>query len=416
MKLSKQLAGWMMYDFANSAFTTIIVTVVYSVYFINVVVGGAASNGEMLWGLAVGISMTLVALTAPILGAVADYSRSKKKFLFINTYLTIIFTALLYFVGPGQISKGMIFFIIANYGFNSANVFYDAFLPEITTPENMGRVSGFGWALGYMGGLLALVLSLLITQYSVRWVFPMISVHFFVFSLFTFFWLKEVKLPSKRTNYFKTAYKRVYSSIRNMRSYPELLKFMLSYFIYNDGITTVIVFASIYGITRFGMTTRDMLIYFILAQFTSILGSALFGWLTDKKGVKLSLSVALIVWITVVTWAFFCGSAFEYYFVGLLAGLAIGSSQSNSRTMLSMLTPHDRQAEFFGFYTLTGRLSSIIGPILYGWIAHASGDIRYSILSLLLFFLAGWIALQFVNPAKGLMDAGNTMQTQTNGG
>ncbi|MCB5261169.1 MAG: MFS transporter [Candidatus Cloacimonetes bacterium] len=416
MKLSKQLFGWMIYDFANSAFTTIIVTVVYSVYFINVVVGGDASNGEMLWGLAVGISMTLVALTAPILGAVADYSRSKKKFLFFNTYLTIIFTALLYFVGPGQVSKGMIFFIIANYGFNSANVFYDAFLPEITTPDDIGKVSGFGWALGYLGGMLALVLSLVIIQYDVRWVFPMISVHFFVFSLFTFFWLKEVRLPSKRTNYFKTAYRRVYGSVKNMRRYPELLKFMFSYFIYNDGITTVIVFASIYGITRFGMNTQDMIIYFVLAQITSILGSALFGWLTDKKGVKLSLSISLLVWISVVVWAFFCRSSFEYYFVGLLAGLAIGSSQSNSRTMLSLLTPQDRQAEFFGFYTLTGRLSSIIGPILYGWIAHLSGDIRYSILSLLLFFLTGWIALQFVNPVKGLTDAARKMQTQTNGG
>ncbi len=416
LKLDKQILGWMMYDFANSAFTTIIVTVVYSVYFIKVVVGGDPGYGEMLWGRAVGISMTLVALTAPILGAVADYSRSKKKFLFFNTYLTIIFTGLLYFVGPGQISLGMTFFIIANYGFNSANVFYDAFLPEITTPENLGKISGFGWAVGYMGGLLALVVSLILIQYDTRWVFPMISVHFFVFSLFTFVWLKEVRLPSKRTNYFRTAYQRVYASLKNMKSYPELLKFMLSYFIYNDGITTVIVFASIYGITRFGMNTQDMIIYFVLAQFTSMIGSAVFGWLTDKKGVKLSLSISLIIWIAVVVWGFFCRTAFEYYFVGLLAGLAIGSSQSNSRTMLSMLTPHDRQAEFFGFYTLTGRLSAIIGPILYGWIAHVSGDIRYSILSLLLFFLTGWIALQFVNPVKGLADAGNTIQTQTNGG
>jgi len=413
MKLSKQIFGWMMYDFANSAFTTIIVTVVYSVYFVNTVVGGDASLGEMLWGRAIGISMTMVALTAPILGAVADYSRSKKKFLFINCYLTIIFTALLFFVGEGQISRGMIFFIIANFGFNSANVFYDAFLPEITTHDNIGKVSGFGWALGYVGGLLALVLSLVLININVRLVFPMISVHFFVFSLFTFFWLKEVRRPSKRTNYLKVAYRRVYGSLQNIKDYPQLLKFIFSYFIYNDGITTVIVFASIYGIQRFGMTTQDMVIYFILAQFTSILGAALFGWLTDKKGVKLSLSISLLIWIIVVFWAFFCSSAFEYYFVGLVAGLAIGSSQSNSRTMLSMLTPVNRQAEFFGFYTLTGRLSSIIGPILYGWIAHATGDIRYSILSLFMFFLAGWIALQFVNPQKGVIDAAQAIPIKT---
>ncbi len=405
MKLNKQLFGWMMYDFANSAFTTIIVTVVYSVYFINTVVGGDPGYGEMLWGRAIGISMTLVALTAPILGAVADFSRSKKKFLFLNCYLTVIFTALLYFVSPGDVTRGMIFFIIANFGFNSANVFYDAFLPEITNRENMGKVSGFGWALGYVGGLLSLVVSLILINYDVRWVFPMISLHFFIFSLFTFFWLKEVRRPSKRTNYYKVAAQRVYSSVRNLRKYPELLKFMFSYFIYNDGITTVIAFASIYGITRFGMNTRDMLIYFIIAQFTSILGSALFGWLTDKKGVRLSLSISILIWISVVVWAYFCGSAREYYLVGLLAGLAIGSSQANSRTMLSMLTPKAREAEFFGFYTLTGRLSSIIGPILYGWIAHQTGDIRYSILSLMLFFIIGFVALQFVNPQKGIIDA-----------
>jgi UMF1 family MFS transporter len=414
MKLSKQIMGWMMYDFANSAFTTIIVTVVYSVYFVNTVVGGDAGLGEMLWGRAIGISMTMVALSAPIFGAVADYSRSKKKFLFINCYLTVIFTALLFFVGEGQIARGMIVFIIANFGFNSANVFYDAFLPEITTHENIGKVSGFGWALGYVGGLLALVVSLvIINNTDVRWVFPMISFHFFVFSLFTFFWLKEVQRPSKRTNYIKTAYRRVYSSLINIRHYPQLLRFLMSYFVYNDAITTVIVFASIYGIQRFGMSTQDMLIYFILAQVTSILGATVFGWLTDKKGVKVSLSISLLIWIVVVFWAYFCGSAFEYYFVGLTAGLAIGSSQSNSRTMLSMLTPKDRQAEFFGFYTLTGRLSSIIGPMLYGWIAHKTGNIRYSILSLFIFFLAGWIALHFVDPQKGITDAARSIPNNT---
>ncbi|MCK9557007.1 MAG: MFS transporter [Candidatus Cloacimonetes bacterium] len=408
LKINRQIFGWMMYDFANSAFTTIIVTVVYSVYFMNQVVGGEPGYAEMLWGRAIGISMTLVALTAPVLGAVADYSRSKKKFLFINCYLTVIFTALLYFVGPGDINKGMIFFIIANFGFNSANVFYDAFLPEITSQEHMGKVSGFGWALGYLGGLLSLLVSLFLIQYDVRYIFPIISAHFFVFSLFTFFWLREVQRPSKRTNYFKTAIMRVSSSIKNLKDYPQLLKFMLSYFIYNDGITTVIAFASIYGITRFGMDTKDMLIYFIIAQFTSILGSAVFGWLTDKKGVRLSLSISILIWILVVIWAFFCNSAFEYYFVGLVAGLAIGSSQANSRTMLSMLTPRAREAEFFGFYTLTGRLSSIIGPMLYGWIAHKTGEIRYSILSLIFFFIIGFVVLQFVNPQKGIADALHT--------
>ncbi len=395
----------MFYDFANSAFTTIIVTVVYSVYFIHSVVGGQPGYGEMLWGRAVGISMTMVALTAPIMGAVADFSRAKKRMLFINCYLTVIFTALLYFVKPGAVFLGMLFFIIANYGFNSANVFYDAFLPEISKPEDIGKVSGLGWALGYVGGLLSLLVALPLVKLNVRWVFPAVALHFFLFSLFTFFWLKELKRPSKRSNYFRIAWQRVSYSLKNIARHPQLLRYIISYFIYNDGITTVIVFASIYGIERFGMTTTQMITYFILAQFTSILGAALFGWVTDKLNVKLSLSVSLLIWLVVVCWAFFCNTATEYYFVGLAAGLAIGSSQSNSRTMLSLLTPVNRQAEFFGFYTLTGRLSSIIGPILYGWIAHKTGDIRYSILSLMLFFVLGFILLQGVRLKEGIAQA-----------
>jgi UMF1 family MFS transporter len=405
MKLSKSTWGWMFYDFANSAFTTIIVSVVYSAYFIGTVVQGDPGYGEMLWGRAIGISMTLVAISAPFLGAAADYSRGKKRMLFLNCWLTVVFTALLWFVGPGDVTKGMIFFIIANFGFNSANVFYDAFLPEVSTPETIGKVSGYGWAFGYVGGLLSLLASLVLLKINVRLIFPMIALHHFVFSLFTFFWLKEPKRPVQRSNYFKIGFNRVWWSMKNLRKLPNLLRFIISYFVYNDGITTVIVFASIYGITRFGMTTQDMIIYFILAQFTSIAGSAIFGKLTDATNTKTSLSLSILIWITVVVWAFFCKSATEYYFVGLLAGLAIGSSQANSRTMLSQLTPLNKQAEFFGFYTLTGRISSIFGPILYGWIAHKTGDIRYSILSLLLFFVVGWILLQTVSLEEGIKQA-----------
>jgi len=405
VKLSKSVWGWMFYDFANSAFTTIIVSVVYSAYFVKNVVAGPEGYGEMLWGRAIGISMTLVALTAPILGAVADHSRAKKRLLFMNCWLAVAFTALLWFVRPGDVFMGMLFFIIANFGFNSANVFYDAFLPEVGSPQSMGKISGYGWAFGYLGGLVSLLLSLLLLKINVRLIFPMIALHHFGFSLFTLFWLKELRLPSKRTNYLKAGFSRVIWSLKHIRKLPQLTRYILSYFIYNDGITTVIAFASIYGITRFGMNTQQMIVYFILAQFTSIAGSALFGWLTDRTDTKVSLSISLLIWIAVVIWAFFCSTATEYYFVGLLAGLAIGSSQSNSRTMLSQLTPPERQAEFFGFYTLTGRLSAIVGPILYGWIAHKTGNLRWSVLSLIVFFIVGWILLQSVSLSRGIKQA-----------
>ncbi|MCB5229135.1 MAG: MFS transporter [Candidatus Cloacimonetes bacterium] len=413
MKLNRSVWGWMFYDFANSAFTTIIVSVVYSAYFMNNVVGGSEGYGEMLWGRAIAISMTLVAITAPILGAVADHSRGKKRLLFLNCWLTVIFTALLWFVKPGDILIGMLFFIIANFGFNSANVFYDAFLPEVSTPDTMGKISGYGWAFGYVGGLVSLVVSLWLLKINVRLIFPMIALHHFVFSLFTLFWLKELKLPSQRTNYLKVGFSRVWWSIRHIRKLPQLSRYIISYFIYNDGITTVIAFAAIYGIKRFEMTTQNMIVYFILAQFTSMIGALFFGMLTDRTDTKTSLSISLLLWIGVVVWAFFCKSAFEYYFVGLLAGLAIGSSQANSRTMLSQLTPLDKQAEFFGFYTLTGRLSSILGPILYGWIAFKTNDLRWSVLSIIVFFIVGWGILQTVSLSRGIDQAKQLNKTLT---
>lgn len=402
MKLSKSTLGWMFYDFANSAFTTVIVSVVYSYYFVHVVAQGPKGYGDHLWGLAVGISMTLVAITAPFLGAVADYSSAKKKLLIFFTYITIIFTALLYFVKTGDVLAGMIFFIIANYSFNSANVFYDAFLPEVSTPKTIGKVSGFGWALGYLGGLVSLVVSLKLQADNISLVFPMIALHVMFFSLITFFLLKEVRRPYKRTNYFKVAVRRTWFSLRRITGMKDLLRYLISYFFYNDGIYTVIVFAAPFGVERFGMGVQDIIVYFILAQFTSLLGAGFFGWLTDKLNVKISLTLSLLIWVGVIIWAFFCQSTLEYYFVGLAAGLAIGSSQANSRTMLSLLTPRRRQAEFFGFFTLTGRLSSILGPVLYGWIALKTGNLRYSILSLLVFFVLGWILLQTVSLRRGV--------------
>ncbi len=404
MKLSKNILGWIMFDFADSAFVTVIVTVVYSLYFQKVVVG-SGEYGTALWGRAMSISMSLVAISAPILGAVADYSRGKKKLLFINCYLTVIFTALLYFVHKGDIFIGMLFFIIANFGFNSGMVFYNAFLPEITTPEEMGKVSSMAWGIGYLGGLISLLMILPLAKNHIRLVFPAVASFLGIFAIFTFVWLKEFKRPSKRSNYFKIAIQRITYTMKNISRLKELIKYLFSYLIYNDGITVVIAFASIYGATRFNMTAKQLIIYFILAQLTSFLGSMAFSFFVDKIGVKKSISISLFIWIVVVLGAFFCQTIPQYYIVGTIAGLAIGSSQSNSRTMLAQLTPREKMTEFFGFYSLTGRLASIIGPLVYGEISRITGNQRYAVLSVLVFFITGFIFLQFVNEDKGKLDA-----------
>ncbi|HOJ41870.1 MAG TPA: MFS transporter [Candidatus Syntrophosphaera thermopropionivorans] len=402
MKLRKEAIGWMFYDFANSAFTTVIVTVVFSVYFVQTIASGRPEGGEWLWSQAIAISMTLAAIFAPILGAMADYSRSKKRFLLFFTILTIISTALLYFVGQGDLILAMILFIIANFSFNSANVFYDAFLPEVGMKKDLGRISGLGWGFGYIGGLVTLILALALIDKHIKLVWPMVALHILIFSSITFLTLKEKKYPVQKKNYFKVALDRVLFSFKHIKKMPDLLNFLISYFLYNIGIYTVIVYAAIFGGAQFGMTQQSLIIFFIIAQVTSFVGAALFGLIADKLNVRLALSISLIIWVVVVVWAFFCNTAQEYYYLGLLAGLAIGSSQANSRTMLSLLTPLDKQAEFFGFYTLVGRISAIIGPFVYGEITRLAGNQRYAIISLMVFFIAGWIMLHQVKLERGI--------------
>ncbi len=401
MKMTKNIFGWMAYDFANSSFTTIIVTVVYSVYFKNQVVGDRA-DGSFLWGICLAISMFMVAISAPIFGAIADFSRAKKKFLFYNTYLSVIFTLLLGFVGPGSIFTGMLFFILANFGFHSANVFYDSFLPEIAEPEHLGKVSGFGWAFGYVGGLVSLFAALGLHKAGMtRFVFPMVGVFYGSIAIITFVLLKEFKRPSKRSNYFRIAYQRIVSSFKSIRSFRDLRNFLLSYFLYNDAIATAIGFTMIYGQERYGMDISESIQVFIFAQITSVLGAFIFGFIADKIGHNKTLSICLLIWLAVIVWAFLSPSKKDYYAVILLAGFAIGSTQANSRAMLASLTPATKHAEFFGFYNVTGRMSAIVGPLLFGLVKKWTGDIRYSILTVIPFFIVGFVILQLVNEYRG---------------
>jgi len=411
--MKKNILGWISYDFANSSFTTVIVTVVYSVYFKSVVVG-KEGIGDSLWGLSVSLSMLIVALISPILGAIADQTRSKKKFLFVFCYTSVLFTGLLYFVHAGAVMWGMLIFIIANIGYEGGNVFYNAFLPEITTKKNLGKVSGLGWGIGYIGGLSALLLSYLFIETNVPLVFPLIALFFGIFAIPIFVFLKEsrTKKQSQNINYIKVGYERIKNSFLHIKDLKELSRFLISFFIYNDGIKTVIVFAAIYGAQRFGMTGSQLIIYFVLANITSFIGSIIFGFIVDRIGAKRTISITLLIWIAVVVWAFFCNNVTQFYGVGLLAGIAIGSCQSASRSLFSILTPEDKHAEFFGFYAVSGKAAAIIGPLLYGLLVLILHSQRWAILSIALFFVAGFFVLQTVNEEKGIQVASHIFRKE----
>ncbi|HWQ46508.1 MAG TPA: MFS transporter [Longilinea sp.] len=416
--------SWYLYDFGNSAYAAVVLLAVYSAYFKNSVVGGA--EGSRMWGLAVGIAMLVVALISPVLGAIADFSATKKKFLAFFTGMSCVFTALLFFVGPGDVFTGFLFFILAEIGYRSAQVFYDALLPEIAKPEEVGRISGIGWAIGSFGGIvcLAIVLGLIMFvggNEIIRLSFLITAVFYSVSSIFLFLWLRErvepQVLPVKQ-NYFSVAFKQLWSTIKAARSYKEYLKFLVSFLIYNDGIMMTMDFAAIIGATLFGMEQNQLIIFMIIVQVTSVIGAYAFGFLADKYGSKPTLVISIILMVFTVGSMFFIQTIPVFYMAGAMAGFALTGVQSVSRTMVSQLAPPGQSAEFFGFFSMAGRTSSFIGPAVYGFIAaeaalYFTGNgmealpaeqagIRVALFSIIIFLGIGLGLLFTVKPSKAL--------------
>ncbi|MFP3896162.1 MAG: MFS transporter [Anaerolineales bacterium] len=417
--------GWYLYDFGNSAYAAVVLLAVYSAYFKGTVVGGA--QGSRLWGISVGIAMLFVAVTSPVLGALADFSGAKKRFLLFFTSLAITFCALLFFVREGHWFLGMLFFILAEIGYRSAQVFYNALLPEIAEPEDMGRVSGNGWAIGSAGGILCLVIVLVPIVLTgsdplvVRLSLVFTAVFFAVSALPTFFWVQERTeshpLPTGR-NYFSVAFQRLAETARTIKKFKEFVKFIIAFQIYKHGVYIVLNFAAILGAVLFGMEQQELIIFMILVQVTSVAGAYLCGLLVDAVGTKHSLIVSLMLLILPVVWLYFSRSRFEFYLIGAVAGFSLTGIQSVSRTAVGMFAPPGKSAEFYGFFAMTGRTSSFIGPTLFGLLvawttqwyetAHQMGPIaaeeaghRLALVSVVAFLTMGLLLLLLVDEKKG---------------
>ncbi|HTK82594.1 MAG TPA: MFS transporter [Bacteroidota bacterium] len=399
-----RIFSWTLFDFANTAFSVIIVTVIFSRYFTSHVAGGQ----RFLWGAAVSMSMILAAVLSPPLGAAADFSSRRKRFLFFFTLVSVICTALLFFVRDGMILTGMALFILANIGFEGGLVFYDAFLPSLTSSSSYGRVSGYGFAMGYAGALAVLVIvNILLPEstnpdylFFVRLSFVIAAGFFFIFSLPIFFFVPEPRQSRVNvSSYFKEGIRRANATYRSLfvhHEHPSISRFLIAFFVYNDGILTIIAFAAIFAEQVLHMTDKEIIVFFAVVQTSAILGSLVFGVLTDKIGPKKTIVITLCIWIAICLGAFVVQSVAEFYAVALVAGIAIGSSQSASRSMMAMLTPKDREAEFFGFYDgLCGKASAVVGPLVYGLIADLSNE-RVAALCIGIFFLAGLLILRGV--------------------
>lgn len=367
--------AWYLYDFGNSAYAAVVLLAIYSAYFQGQVVGG--SEGTRLWGVSVGIAMLVVAVLSPVLGTLADFSASKKKFLLFFTTLSVIFTAALFLVMPGDIFTGMLFFILAEIGYRAAQVFYNALLPEIATPQEIGKVSGNGWAFGSLGGIVCLLIVLALIMSIggttvVRFSFLITAVFYLASSVPLFLWLRERAEPQllgKGDNYIQVASRRLRETFRAVRHYREFIKFIIAFLIYNDGIMMALNFAAIIGAVLFGMTQQQLIIFMIIIQVTSVAGAYLFGILADRWSSKRSLILSLILMIGAIVWMLFVQNVTVFFIIGALAGFALTGVQSVSRTLVGQFAPIEKSAEFYGFFEVGGRTSSFIGPTVYGFIA-----------------------------------------------
>jgi UMF1 family MFS transporter len=313
-----------------------------------------------------------------VLGTLADFSGAKKRFLFFYTALTITFCALLFFVQKGDWLTGMLFFILAEIGYRSSQVFYNALLPEIAAPDQIARVSGNGWAIGSFGGILCLLIVLVPIVLTgsnvlvVRLSLVFTALFFAVFSLPILLWVREraepQELPDGET-YLSVAFKRLGETFRTIRKFKEFIKFIVAFLIYNDGILMVLNFAAILGAVLYGMEQQELIIFMVIVQVTSIAGAYLFGLIADDFGGQRALIVSLLLMIVPVVWLYFSYSRLEFYVIGGLAGFALTGVQSVSRSVVGMFSPSGKSAEFYGFFAVTGRTSSFIGPTIFGMVA-----------------------------------------------
>ncbi len=396
--MTKPIAGWASFDFAMSSFSGIMVTFVFPIYFRNVIVTNG--HGDAYWGITLSTSMLMVAAFTPLLGAMADLLRNKKMFLGLFAGTTIVCTSLLYFMQPGMVLVAAGLFVLANIGYEGGTVFYDAFLPEITTPETFGRISGFGYACGYCGSLAILLINLPLFENSATSTFLVTAGFFAIFSLPLFLLVPETRRKPNLSFplLVRRGFGQLARTVQHIRSYKNVARFLLAFFLYNDAILTVILFSGIFAKTTLHFGMMELAIWFVMVQIVAVIGSVIFGRFADKRGPKRAITITLFIWIAVVTAAFFTQTTAEFYVLGAVAGIALGSSQACSRGLMALLTPPEHAAEFFGFYDgFCGKASAVVGPVIFGVLSDVFGSQRPAIWGLALFFAVGLLLLRRVD-------------------
>ncbi|WP_447927989.1 MULTISPECIES: MFS transporter [unclassified Vreelandella] len=422
----REIFGWAMFDFANQAYTLLIITVVFGELFTTVIVGDRGDNfrlANFLWSLALATSYLLVVITAPLSGAIMDYRAEKKRFLLVSYLATIATTAMLYFVEPGYVVAGLLLIILSNYAYSMGESFIAAFLPELGPPTALGKISGFGWALGYIGGLFAAGFTLLVLGEAtlenferIRWVGPFAAGFFLVAAIPTFLWLKERGEPrEKGVSYWRIARGRLTSTFKELRYFKDLTVFLVSLLFSMAGVYIIIAFAFIYGAQVIGWDEGVRNIMFIVVQLTAAAGALGFGFIQDKLGAKRTYQMTLALWVLAILaiwatpeltqWAnarfgWQWQAQYVFLYVGCLAGLSLGSSQSASRALVGVFSPLAKSAEFFGFWGLANKLAGVLGIVLLGVLQTLIG-LQASILLCVGLFIMAMLICAGVNERRG---------------
>jgi UMF1 family MFS transporter len=408
----REVWSWAMYDFANSGYTTVVVTAVFNAYFV-AVVAGRAPWATLAWTATLAVSYALIVVTAPLVGAWADARAAKKKLLALTTAGCVLFTALLWLSGPGSLALAVICVIASNFFFGTGENLIAAFLPELATSRAMGRVSGWGWSLGYLGGLLALGLCLAwISQAQARGrstaeAVPetmLITAALFVLaSLPTFLFLRERAQPrAAAEGILHTAWSRLATTLHQARLFRDLERFLVCTLFYQAGIAAVITLAAIYAQEAMRFSTQETLVLILVVNLTAAVGAFCFGYVQDRIGHVCAIALTLCGWIAMVVLAWLAEGAALFWLAANIAGLCMGASQSAGRALVGMLAPPSRLAEFFGLWGFAVKLASIFGPLTYGlanWLS--GGDHRMAMLITGSYFVVGLALVARVNVARG---------------
>ncbi|NLV74743.1 MAG: MFS transporter [Chloroflexi bacterium] len=410
--------AWCMYDWANSAFATTIMAAMLPPYFSGVAAASLAKDrATSIWGLSIAFATLLVAVLGPILGAIADQTGSKKRFMRAFLTVAVIFTGLLFFIQEGDWLMAIIFYILASVGNAGANVFYDSLLPHVAKPEEIDQVSTKGFALGYLGGGILLAINLLwylkpewfgwmgITDknMAVRVSFLSVAVWWVIFSIPLFRYVREPRtaLREKVGNPVRAGFTQLKETLRNIRQYKELAKFLLAFWLYADGIGTIIKMATIYG-AEIGIGSGDLAGALLLTQVVGVPFSFLFGWMAKRIGAKRSIYIALIIYTLISIAGYFMSQAWHFWVLAGAVGLVQGGSQALSRSLFGSMSPKARSAEFFGFYDISSKFAGVFGPLLFSAVALIFRTSRIGIVSLVIFFVVGAWILSRVDEKAGI--------------